>query len=174
MHADNERHACARGQSVPAGSEPISICRCAARDRGVGRGRVSHQPLWTAGPCREHALPDPLQLLLKHGWVGVQIFFVISGFVIALQLAQSPGHAALSSASLPCGGRCGSTRRIGPRLLLVLGSPRCCPQSFAEPASDDPLTAGNWPRTWAICKTFSDTKIFRSASGRCASRCSST
>src|SRR5947209_6304964 len=34
--------------------------------------------------------PETLDRVLRHGWLGVQVFFVLSGFVIAYSLRNSP------------------------------------------------------------------------------------
>ena len=60
--------------------------------RGIAALAVAwfHFYWWT--PLREPmhaALPAPLHVLMRNGWMGVQIFFVLSGFVIAFSVRDA-------------------------------------------------------------------------------------
>ncbi|HEY5313651.1 MAG TPA: acyltransferase [Pirellulales bacterium] len=112
--------------------------------RGLAALSVAAYHISRYGPlahAAEHSIPDFVQLLLKHGWIGVQIFFVISGFVIAYSLRRAAvtprfiGQFALRR-----------SLRLDPSywttIVLVLVLSSLLPASFAEPASADPLSAG--------------------------------
>jgi peptidoglycan/LPS O-acetylase OafA/YrhL len=54
--------------------------------RGLAATAVATYHIHRYGPLHEAAdslIPEPLAVIFEHGWMGVQVFFVISGFVIA-------------------------------------------------------------------------------------------
>lgn len=60
--------------------------------RGIAAISVAGFHFYYGGPLRDplsKILPAPLCELLEHGWLGVEIFFVISGFIIAYSPRQS-------------------------------------------------------------------------------------
>lgn len=65
--------------------------------RGIAAIAVAGFHFYYGGPLRDplsKILPAPLCELLEHGWLGVEIFFVISGFIIAYSLRKA--HVNLS------------------------------------------------------------------------------
>ncbi|HBH51776.1 MAG TPA: hypothetical protein DDY91_07790 [Planctomycetaceae bacterium] len=68
--------------------------------RGIASLGVACYHITRYGPVAESArqvLPRALQFLFDRGWVGVQVFFVISGFVIAYSVRRArvtPGYLA--------------------------------------------------------------------------------
>jgi hypothetical protein len=70
--------------------------------RGIAAFSVAcyHITRWSYGSLQEPAsdfIPSILQVWFDHGWVGVQVFFVISGFVIAYSVRNAritPGYLA--------------------------------------------------------------------------------
>ena len=62
--------------------------------RGMAALGVAAYHIFRYGPlaaAAEPVLPNAVNGALHHGWIGVQIFFVISGFVIAYAPARTPG-----------------------------------------------------------------------------------
>src|SRR5689334_7534503 len=54
--------------------------------RGIAAFSVACYHIYRYGPlpeAAEKAMPRPLAIWFDHGWIGVQVIFVISGFVIA-------------------------------------------------------------------------------------------
>lgn len=141
MQADDSRTPVRRGSSS---AQEASRFQFVDALRGVAALAVAAFHISRYGPlahAAERAWPDPLLMLLKHGWIGVQIFFVISGFVIAHSLRKARatprfiGQFALRR-----------SLRLDPAywatMALVLGLSALLPESFADPASHDPLSAG--------------------------------
>jgi peptidoglycan/LPS O-acetylase OafA/YrhL len=112
--------------------------------RGLAALMVAAYHISRYGPlahAAEQQWPDAVRLALKHGWIGVQIFFVISGFVIAYSLRNAratPGFIGQFAVR--------RSLRLDPAywatILLVLLLSTLLPESFAEPASADPLSIG--------------------------------
>jgi peptidoglycan/LPS O-acetylase OafA/YrhL len=60
--------------------------------RGLAALAVATYHIHRYGPLHEAAgslIPAPLALVFEHGWMGVQVFFVISGFVIAYSVREA-------------------------------------------------------------------------------------
>jgi peptidoglycan/LPS O-acetylase OafA/YrhL len=60
--------------------------------RGIAAISVAGYHIYRYGPLPEAAqyvMPRPLGLWFDHGWIGVQVFFVISGFVIAYSVRDA-------------------------------------------------------------------------------------
>ncbi|HTI49575.1 MAG TPA: acyltransferase [Planctomycetaceae bacterium] len=68
--------------------------------RGIAALSVACYHIFRYGPLPEPAsrvVPGILQVWFDHGWIGVQVFFVISGFVIAYSVRNvriTPGYVA--------------------------------------------------------------------------------
>jgi peptidoglycan/LPS O-acetylase OafA/YrhL len=141
MGADHMRTSVRRADSI----EPVtSRFQFVDALRGLAALAVAAFHISRYGPlahAAEEVIPDCVQLLLKHGWIGVQIFFVISGFVIAYSLRRAvvtprfAGQFALRR-----------SLRLDPSywttIVLVLVLSTLLPASFAEPASADALSGG--------------------------------
>jgi peptidoglycan/LPS O-acetylase OafA/YrhL len=92
-------------------------------------------------PESESIIPHWGNVLLEHGWIGVQIFFVISGFVIAYSLRRAtitPAYAARFTAS--------RWLRLAPGYLaiiaVVLAMEWAAPFLGIAGPSREPVTAG--------------------------------
>jgi len=60
--------------------------------RGIAAFSVACYHIYRYGPlpeAAEKAMPRPLAIWFDHGWIGVQVFFVISGFVIAYSVRDA-------------------------------------------------------------------------------------
>jgi peptidoglycan/LPS O-acetylase OafA/YrhL len=60
--------------------------------RGLAAISVTSFHFYHAGPLYESLskiFPSTIDFILKHGWLGVEVFFVISGFVIAYSLREA-------------------------------------------------------------------------------------
>ncbi|MBD2156186.1 acyltransferase [Leptolyngbya sp. FACHB-16] len=60
--------------------------------RGIAALAVAGYHFYLGSPLHEplsKVIPTPFGLLLSYGWLGVEVFFVISGFVIAYSLRES-------------------------------------------------------------------------------------
>jgi len=60
--------------------------------RGIAAFSVACYHIYRYGPlpiAAEFAMPRPLAIWFDHGWIGVQVFFVISGFVIAYSVRNA-------------------------------------------------------------------------------------
>ncbi|HEX4149320.1 MAG TPA: acyltransferase, partial [Pirellulales bacterium] len=112
--------------------------------RGLAALSVAAFHISRYGPlahAAEGQWPGAVHLLLKHGWIGVQIFFVISGFVIAYSLRSAratPGFIGQFALR--------RSLRLDPAywttIALVLLLSALFPASFAEPAAADALSGG--------------------------------
>ena len=92
--------------NTPLAEPPPSSAAAAERFRyidglrGIASLGVACYHITRYGPVAEsarQAIPLPLQFVFDRGWIGVQVFFVISGFVIAYSVRRAqvtPGYLA--------------------------------------------------------------------------------
>jgi hypothetical protein len=86
-------------------------------------------------PC---PLPGPIRLLINHGWLGVDLFFVLSGFLITgilLETKNKPSYFknfyARSAQDIACLFMCDfSDVDLLPRLQRVFHLKPCVPRKF--------------------------------------------
>ena len=61
--------------------------------RGIGALSIATYHIFRYGPLPEAAetiLPEPVRIVIAHGWMAVQWFFVIAGFGAALATNEQP------------------------------------------------------------------------------------
>ena len=113
--------------------------------RGIAATGVAAFHISRYGPVAQaarQAIPSWLEVPLKHGWVGVQIFFVLSGFVIAYSLRASrvtPAFVAQFAVR--------RSLRLDPAywttIAVVLVLSALVPSIFSDPALEgDPVSVG--------------------------------
>jgi peptidoglycan/LPS O-acetylase OafA/YrhL len=140
----------ASGESLP-GKGRVAGERFALLDalRGLGALAITCYHVHRYRPLEipaDRLLPKVAQFLVGHGWVAVQVFWVIAGFVLAYSLRKTAiGPASFGNFTLRRVLRLGMPYWTA--ILLVVGIDSAATHWFAvaraTPLVDDPVT---WPR----------------------------